>query len=97
MTCDIEGLMLAKEIQELTKECADTKAQALSLPPYYQAPEWATRSNAIAVNARWDAPSSPEEEFPLVTAAVEPRAMRMGTSNEAERASTLQQHAAHIK
>ena len=97
MTCDMEGLMLEKEIKELTKECADTKAQALSLPPYHQAPEWATGSNAIAVNTPWDAPSSPEEEFPLATAAVETRAMRKGTSNGTEPASTLHQHAAHIK
>ena len=97
MTCDIDGLMLEKKIKELTKECADTKAQALSLPPYHQAPEWATGSNAIAVNTPWDEPSSTEEEFPLETAAVETRAMRKGTSNGAEPASTLHQHAAHIK
>ena len=89
--------MLEKEIKELTKECMDTKAQAVSLPQYHQAPEWATGSNAIAVNTSWDEPSATEEEFPLETAVVETRAMRKGTSNGAEPASTLQQHAAHIK
>ena len=38
MTCDIEALMLQTEIQELIKECAHTKAQALSLPSHHQAP-----------------------------------------------------------
>ena len=97
MTCDMEGLMLQKQIKELTKECADSKAQGLSLPPYHQAPEWATGSNAIAVNTPWDELSSPEEELPLATAAVETRAMRKGTSYGVEPASSLHQHAAHIK
>ena len=61
MTCDIEGLMLEKGIKELTKECADNKEQALSLPPYHQVTQWATSANAIAVNTPWDEPSSPEE------------------------------------
>ena len=89
--------MLENEIKELNKECADSKAQALSLPPYYLAPEWATGSNAFAVNTPRDEPSSQEEEFPLETAAVEPRAMRKGISNGAEPASTLHRHTAHIK
>ena len=88
---------MEKEIKELNKECTDTKAQALSLLLYYLAPEWATGSNAFAVNTTCDEPSSPEEEFPLETAVVEPRAMRKGISNGAEPASTLHLHAAHIK
>ena len=42
MTCDMEGLMLEKVIKELTKECMDSKVQALTLLPYHQAQEWAT-------------------------------------------------------
>ena len=97
MTCDLSGLMFKREIKELTTECGDTNAQALSLPPYHQAAEWATGSNAIAVNTPWDAPASPGEEVHLATAAVATRAMRKGTSNGAEPASTPHQHAAHIK
>ena len=67
--------MLEKAIKELTLECNDSKAQALGLPRYHQASEWATGSNAIATDTPWDEPSSPEEEFPLETAAVEIRAM----------------------
>ena len=75
MTCDIARLMLQKEIKELTLECKDTKAEAFSLPPYYHASEWATGSNAIAINTPSDEPSSPAEEFRLETAAVETTAI----------------------
>ena len=88
---------VGKEIKELTLECNDTAAQALGQPPYHRASEWATGSNAIATNTTWDEPSSPEEELPLVTAAVEPRPMRKRTTNEAEAVFTLHLHAAHIK
>ena len=39
MTYNSEGLILEKEIQQLTLECHDRDAQALALPPYYQAAE----------------------------------------------------------
>ena len=97
MTCDIEGLMVAKEIQELTLECKDTKAQAFGLPPHHQASEWTTGYNTIATNTLWDEPISTEGKFPLETTAVETTAMRKRTSNGAEPASTLHQHGAHIK
>ena len=97
MTCNIEGLILQKDMKELTLECNDIKAQALRLPPYHKLPEWASGSHAIATNTPCDEPSSPEEEFHRETAAVETRAMRKGTFNEAEPASTMHQHAAHIK
>ena len=89
--------MLEKGIKELTLGCKHSKAQALGLPRYHQVSEWTTSSYAIATDTPWDEPSSPEEEFPLETVPVETRAMRKGTSNVAEWASTLHQHAAHIK
>ena len=97
MTYDIEGPMVEKEIQELTLECKDTKAQALGLPPHHHASEWTTGYNTIATNTLWNEPISTEAEFPLETTAVETRAMRKRTSNGAEPASTLHQHEAHIK
>ena len=93
----MEAIMLEKEIKELTIECMDTKAQAFGLPSYHHASEWATGSNDIATNTLWNEPSSPEEGFSLETAALETRAMRQGTYNGAEPASTLHQHAAYIK
>ena len=89
--------MLEKEIKGLTLECNDTKAQALDLPPYHQASEWAPGSNAIPTNTTCDELSSVQRGFPLETAAVETRAMRKGTSNGAETKSTLHQHVVHIK
>ena len=97
MTRDLAVVMWEKEIKELTLECNDIKAPAIGLPPYYQASELATGWNAIATNTPCNEPVSPGEEFPLETAAVETRAIRKGTSNRAEPASTLHQHAAHIK
>ena len=89
MPCDIEGLMRKMQIKQLTLECKDTKAQDLGLPPYHQASQWATSSNAIATNTNWNEPSSSGEEFPLETAILEIRAMRKGTCNRAKLASTL--------
>ena len=97
MTYNMEALMLKQEIKELTWECGHTKPEALSLPPYHPAPEWATGSSAIAVNTSWDERLSPEQQCPLGTAAIETTAMRKGTSNTAEPASTLYQHAVHMK
>ena len=89
--------MFEKQIKARPLECNHTKAQALDLPPYYQGSECATGSNGIATNTPCNQPSSPEEEFPLETAAVETRAMTKGTSNVADPTSTLLQHAAHIR
>ena len=63
MTGNMEGLILQKEIKELTLLCNETKAQALGVPRYYQGSEWATASNAIATNTPCNKPLSPEEEF----------------------------------
>ena len=97
MPYDIEGLIWANEIKELTLECNDTKAQALGLPPYHAASEWATGTNIIATNTPCYDASSPKEGFPRETAAVDTRALRKGTSIGAEPGSTLHQHAALIK
>ena len=97
MTRDIAVVMLEKEIKKLTLECNDIKALAIGLPPYYQASKWATGWNAIAIHTPCNDPASPGEEFPLETAAVDTRAIRKGTSNRGEPASTLHQHAARIK
>ena len=97
MICNIECLILEKEIKELTLECKDNEAQALGLPPYHQASEWATGLNPVATNTPCDEPSSSEQELPTETAAVETRAMRKETSSGAEPASPLHQHAAHIE
>ena len=97
MPYDIEGLILANEIKELTLECNDTKAQALGLPPNHAASEWATGTSTIATNTPCDDEFSPNEGFPRETAAVDTTQLRKGTSIGAEPASTLHQHAALIK
>ena len=89
--------MLENEIKELILVCQDTKPQALGLPPYHQASEWATGSNPIATYTLYDKAESTEQEFPLDTAGVEIKAMRKWNCNGAEPASTLHPHAALIK
>ena len=95
MTCDIDGVMLETEIQELRLECYDTKAHAIVLLSYHLACEWVTASNTIATNTLRNKSSSQEEEFPQQTAAVQTRALINRTYNEAEPGSTLHQHVAH--
>ena len=97
MTWEIEALMSEKEIKVLILESGDNKQQQISLPPYYQASELATGSNAIAITTPCDDPSSPEQESPLETAAVETRAIQKWTSEGIEPASTLYQHAGHFR
>ena len=89
--------MLQTEIQQLTLEFYDIKAQALGQPPDHQESDCVTGSNPIATNTTCDEPSSQKEQSPLEIAAVDTTGMRKGTSNGPVPASTLHQYAAHIK